>query len=329
MRALPDGVHDRDLLDALREGWGVDAIDATYVPVGGGSYHWHVGDGAGVRHWVTVDDLDNKGFLGHTPDVVMDGMRRAFDTAYALRAGGVEFVVAPVPTSDGESVRRLGHRHAISLFPYVTAPAGRFGEYRTPAERVAVIDALVRLHRAPPARARAVVPEGPHRTGLERALVETDRPWSSGPYAERARTHLATHADEVHRLLTRFDSLTDKVAATGASPVLTHGEPHPGNVVFADDHVLLIDWDTVAVAIPERDLWMLDSDEARAQYAAASGRPVDDAAINLYRLRWHLDDISTAVHELRSPHVENADTALTWRWFGGAFESDGPRPYAP
>jgi spectinomycin phosphotransferase len=110
--------------------------------------------------------------------------------------------------------------------------------------------------------------------------------------------------------------------------VLTHGEPHPGNVVFAESHVLLVDWDTVGVALPERDLWMLDTDDERARYEQGTGRPVDDAAIRLYRLRWELDDIASFVHTFRSPHREDADTARTWGWFAGSLGSDGVWPYA-
>jgi spectinomycin phosphotransferase len=328
MRAMAEGLEERELFDALRDGWYLNAVDVVYVPVGGGSYHWRVDDDTGVRHWVTVDDLDDKGFLGGTRDVVFDRLRRAFDTAYALRAGGLEFVVAPVPTRGGESVRRLGDRHTVALFPFVDAPTGVFGADRSVVERAAVVDTLVRLHGAvPPAAIRVAQPEIPHRAGLERALAELDRPWSSGPYAERARAGLTNYAADIRRLLDRFDRLADRVRATGAAPVLTHGEPHPGNVVFADGRVLLVDWDTVALALPERDLWMLDTADERARYTQASGRPVDGAAIRLYQLRWHLDDIASFVHQFRSPHGENADTAQAWRWFVGTFEPGGVWPY--
>ena len=39
--------------------------------------------------------------------------------------------------------------------------------------------------------------------------------------------------------------------------VVTHGEPHPVNVMQTDAGRVLIDWDTVAIAPPERDLWMV------------------------------------------------------------------------
>ena len=325
MRAGPEGFDERELVDALRDGWGLTAVGSVYVPVGGGSYHWRVEDGAGVRHWVTVDDLDHKGFLGDRREVVFDGLRRAFDAARAVRAAGLEFVVAPVPARGGASVRRVTGRYAVSVFPYLAVPAGRFGEHRTAAERAAVVDALARLHGVAAGPVRTVRPEVPHRAGLERALAGPDRPWSSGPYAERARAGLAAHAADVRRLLDRFDRLAGRVPA---SPVLTHGEPHPGNVVFADGQVLLVDWDTLALAPPERDLWMLDTDTERARYTEVSGRPVDDAAIELYRLRWHLDDIASFVHRFRSPHGEDPDTAHAWAWFVDAFDPAGVRPYA-
>ena len=328
MRAMPEGFDERDLFDALRDGWGLNAVGAVYMPVGGGSYHWRVDDGAGVHYWVTVDDLDHKGFLGDARHVAFEGLCRALDTACALRAGGLEFVVAPIPAPGGGSVWRLGDRHAVAVFPFVRASAGRFGEYRSVGERAAVVDVLVRLHRVPPAVARVARPEVPHRAGLEHALSDLDRPWSSGPYAERARVRLANYAADIRRLLNRFDRLAGQVLATGAALVPTHGEPHPGNVVFADGRVLLVDWDTVALALPERDLWMLDTSDERARYTQGSGRPVDDAAIHLYRLRWLLDDIATAVHWLRSPHGENADTAHVWSSFAGSFESGGVWPYA-
>jgi spectinomycin phosphotransferase len=329
MRSAPDGLDEGDLLDALRDGWGVSVARAQYAPVGGGSYHWRVDDRAGVRHWVSVDDLDDKPFLGDTRDAAFDSLRRAFDTAYALRAGGLDFVVAPVPAGDGRTVLRLGGRHAVTVFPFIAAPAGRFGEHRTAAERVAVVDALVRLHRAPPAAARAAPPEVPHRAGLERALTEVDRPWTGGPYAEPARARLAGCAGRVRGLLDTFDRLAGEVRAAGSPPVLTHGEPHPGNVVFGGDRVSLVDWDTVALAPPERDLWMLDTGEERERYARASGRPVDGAAVRLYRLRWKLDDIASFVHVVRSPHGDDPDTALAWQWSADGLDSEDTWPYAP
>jgi spectinomycin phosphotransferase len=329
VRARPEGFDEGDLVDGLRDGWGLSVVATTYAPVGGGSYHWRVEDEVGARHWVTVDDLDHNGFLGGTRAEVLDGLRRAFDTTCALRAAGLDFVVAPVPTLGGASLRPVGGRYALSVFPFLTARAGRYGEPRSAAERSEVIDILVQLHRTNAAGgvARLALPRVPHRTELERALAEAGRRWSGGPYAERAGALFAQRAAEVRRAVATFDQLARVVHVAGVPTVLTHGEPHPGNIMVADGRVLLVDWDTVALARPERDLWMLDRVDELAQYTQASGRPVDDRAIRLYQLRWELDDIASAVHRLGSRHDDNADSARLFRGFAGSLELTGVWPY--
>ncbi len=121
----------------------------------------------------------------------------------------------------------------------------------------------------------------------------------------------------------------DRWAATlaAADVVVTHGEPHPGNVVRRDGapgpvggtepasaRLALIDWDTVALAPPERDLWMVateSGDEAR-RYTDLTGRRVDAAMLEFYRVRWALDDLSCFVRDLRAPHRRTPGTEHAW-----------------
>jgi spectinomycin phosphotransferase len=95
--------------------------------------------------------------------------------------------------------------------------------------------------------------------------------------------------------LRRFDELAVEVESN-AEPVTTHGEPHPGNLIALQDRVVLVDWDTVALAPPERDLWMLDdgSTDSFARYSQATGKAVDSAAVTVYRLSWTLADKHSA-----------------------------------
>jgi aminoglycoside phosphotransferase (APT) family kinase protein len=48
--------------------------------------------------------------------------------------------------------------------------------------------------------------------------------------------------------------------AAGPDRVITHGEPHPGNLMVTDRGPVLIGWDTVGLARPERDLWWVLGD---------------------------------------------------------------------
>ncbi len=80
------------------------------------------------------------------------------------------------------------------------------------------------------------------------------------------------------------------------------------------DQPFLIDWDTVALAPAERDLWMLagSDPDILKQYVAATGHQLDEAALALYRLAWDLTDIASYVAEFRSGHERNEDTEQAW-----------------
>jgi spectinomycin phosphotransferase len=74
---------------------------------------------------------------------------------------------------------------------------------------------------------------------------------------------------------------------------------------------VLVDWDTVGLAPPERDLWLVLSDdqEEATIYTDATGHEVDQAALDFFRLTWDLKDLATYLDVLRAPHRDNQDTA--------------------
>jgi spectinomycin phosphotransferase len=299
VRALPDELEFESLLEPLRDCWGIGVAIVNYAPVGGGSYHWIVADHAGGRHFVTVDDLDNKGWFGGTREAAFDGLLAAFDTAFALREHGLEFVVAPLRTSDGASLVRVSPRYTLSVFPFVDGEAGQFGEY-TASERAVVVPLVAALHQAPVTARRLDL-----ALPLREALAGVDQPWDSGPLAEQGRRLLGRNTAVIDALLALYDRLGAGVASDGW--IVTHGEPHAGNLI---ESRLLVDWDTVALAPPERDLWMpVDDDpEAASRYTQETGRELDPDALDFFRLRWDLADLASFTATLRAPHTDNADT---------------------
>lgn len=317
MRALPEDFDDAALHRALADGWGIDAEALEYAPLGGGSYHWLVRDRAGTRWFATVDDLDQKPWLGETRESVFDGLSRAFETAVALRESGLAFVVAPLLTRRGETVLRLGPRYTVALFPFVDGQPGRFGHYEA-AERPAILAMLADLHQATPAVAsvaRRADLDLAGRPRLEEALRELDQTWTGGPFAEPARLALTQHAADVAELLALTARLATEVATRTADWVVTHGEPHGGNVMRTGGSHVLIDWDTVALAPPERDLWMLvgDGTDDASVYTDLTGHQLDQSAVDFFRLAWDLEDLSAFTSVLRSPHRHSADTAWAYR----------------
>jgi len=299
------------VVEALAAGWGFAADAIEYAAVGAGSYHWIATDAGGVRRFVTVDDLDQKRWLGDTRDTACEALGRAFDTAIALRSAGLEFVVTSIPTRHGESLRRIAQRHTVALFPFVDGRAGRWGPYE-PGDREAVVSMLAELHRTTPVVASVVRNVGLELAGrrrLEAALREVNESWSGGPLSEPARQAFSSHAADMAEFLSLAECLAAGVERRGAGWVVTHGEPHAGNVMRAGTSHVLVDWDTVALAPRERDLWWLaDEPDDIAAYADMTGHEIDHEALDFFRLTWDLNDVAEYLNVLRAPHVENEDT---------------------
>jgi spectinomycin phosphotransferase len=318
VKSPPDDFDASWLLPSLAEGWGIESRSAEYLTVGFGSYHWLVTDTAGLRLFVTVDDLRQKEWLGKTPEAAYDGLRDAYDTARSLRdEGGLEFIIAPLHTAEGETVRRIGMCHAVAVFPFISGEAAHFGDVSSPAERAEIAGMLAELHLPASVAPRSVVHREPGitaRDGLEEALADVGHEWSGGPFSEPTRDWLARNAAEVRAQVREFDRLATRVLAAERGLVVTHGEPHPGNVIRTGNGLVLIDWDTVALAPPERDLWVVTTgaDEAAMRYSDATGRDIDGDALSLYRLAWDLTEIALFTKQLRSAHRRTADTEEAW-----------------
>ena len=315
----PADLAEEALAEALTRSWRFVPTALEYQPVGFGSHHWLATDAGGARLFLTVDDLAARlRTADDTADAALGRLRRALATALSLRAdAGLEFVVAPTPASDGQVLARLNDRYSLAVHPYtVGTQIGADGEFTSGSDRIAVLDMVIRLHRA-----HAATPETddlvvPHLDALRSIMSGPACTWRNGPYAERSRELLRAHAVDLDVLLTAYDDLARRVASRGDRLVITHGEPGAANVMRTPDRgLVLVDWESVLLAPPERDLWDLaDHDEAILDtYARATGVEIDREARTLYRLWYDLAEIGSYLSLFRGPHGETADTAESWR----------------
>ncbi len=331
MKSPFEQVPEPVIVDAVADGWGLTITALRYLPVGAGAYHWTADDPTGTRWFVTCDDLDTKPWLGPDRDTAFHALLAAYRTASELRGSGLEFVAAPVPGRSGLPAVRVDDRHSVTVLEHLDGEPGAWG--RTPA--AGSIDTLVemlgRLHAS--TRNRADVPrrglEIPDRHQLESALADLDHPWDGGPFSEPARRALADHASDVQESLTALDRVADRAGHTVARAVLTHGEPHPGNLVHTPAGMRLLDWDTVAFAPPERDLWMLGdaSGTAAVTYGERTGTTLDPELLHGYRLLWALADLASYTADLRRAHEETADAARALDAIHAILAGREPSPY--
>jgi spectinomycin phosphotransferase len=307
VRERPVDISDSDVAAALDRQWALTAQDMSYLPVGFGGYHWRAVDQTGSRWFVTVSDLASP----WVPDLPA-AMQTAAWLATQARLG---FVVAPVPTRAGQVVGSVDSRHALTLFPYLDAAPSSFEDPIDDGDRAAIIDMLARLHTAIPDGIQ--VPSRPLELGtrqaIDQALGSLDVPWTGGPYAEPGRDLLARYQRPLRQAFARFDGLLDRVRGAGGPYVITHGEPHPGNLLRTRAGLCLVDWDMTALTRPERDLWwVISGDQDAARYSWRTGWPVNQDALALYRLRWALDDIAGFLSQIRGRHQRTADTLVSW-----------------
>jgi spectinomycin phosphotransferase len=312
---------DADIAAFVASRWALDIVAIEYVAEGGGAYHWLARAADRRTCFVTVDDLTTKPWLGSSPEEVFAGLTNTYATAVALRADGLAFVAAPEASAAGAVAERFDARHSVAVFAYIDGVPGQWG-LPAPGDVPDVVEMLAALHASRPTAALARRGlDVPGRAALEHALANLDDPWSAGPYGERARTELATHAAWVVEMLDRLDGLAARLSP---GDVVTHGEPHPGNLIRTTNGLMLLDWDTVALARPERDLWMVAHGDATD---AAPRLDVDPDAVEAYRLLWALADVASFVRQLRGPHTDTVDSARALVALQRIFQGSEPAPY--
>lgn len=319
MRTQPVDLPERLIAEALLH-YSVRSSALEYLPVGFGSHHWRVADHTGRRFFLTIDDLHAKLVSADdTHNAVFERLSRTFATAKTLRdTAGLHFVVAPLAARDGSLTQRLTDRYSLAVFPMLDGVSpGADGEFTSDTDRAAVLSLLIALHKVD-SRVASDVGEDtfqvPNRAELMTAMEDLTSSWNLGPYGEPARSLLSAHAGEVAALLDVYDRLAENVSRERDRMVITHGEPHAANVIVAADGYRLVDWDTVLLAPPERDLCMVGGgQDVLDAYTAATGCAARQDAVNLYQMWFDLSEISGYIRGFYGPHVESTDSAESWR----------------
>jgi spectinomycin phosphotransferase len=321
MLTEPRDLDRSELKHVLQAGWGLRDPQLDYLAVGFGGHHWRAIDARGTRRFITVDDLEASFRRVRDADSAFAALDRAFRAACALRdKAKLEFVLSPLVDAQGGVVRRINERYAITVLPLSDGEASEYGPYEAPEDRRLMGRVLGRLHSATghvPMNLPATEDfEVPSRAALVEALGDVDRSWDFGPFAEPARRLLQRTAPQLHRRLRDYDDVAGDARQTADRWVITHGEPHRGNVIReGDGGFYLVDWDTTLIAPRERDLHMvLDEDlTGWREYTDASGvAGLNHDTLRLYQLWWHLADVSTLVRDFRRPHVRTKDTLACW-----------------
>ncbi|KUG59277.1 hypothetical protein AVL62_06240 [Serinicoccus chungangensis] len=280
----PRSVTADQVLSQVRSLWDSRVVGVQHLAVGFGAWHWRADVPGGDGHpqpgyFVSLDPP-----WWHSAATL-----EATYAAAASLGETLAFVHPCVRTSTGRFTSRAGDG-SLSLTSWV--PGHRPGSLGPEAVR-----ALADLHASRP-------PEGilTWEPSVGPDLVDhlsewTRSAWTDGPLGEAARDAVRAGAADVRRGLADYLRLVERLDPHTYVP--THGEPGVHNLWRADDgRLLLLDWETLRLAPPERDVV--------AGYASAI--PHDPALLHLFRLEWQLGEVGSYSAWLRGPHDDDEDT---------------------
>jgi spectinomycin phosphotransferase len=292
---------------SVRAEWGFDVAAVEHLSLGAGAWHWRITDDDGPEWFATVDAVGTA--------AERQRLLSAYEATTRL-VPGLPFAVPPVRTRDGRIAVDVAPGLLLSLTPMLEGTAGD-GPLVDDAARAEVADLLGALHRHPrPRHLPLWRPRiGRHDGGGRDELVRCVRldVWDGGPWSVPAGRMLADARPVVERAISRFSLLGGAVTGSADRWVVTHGEPHTGNLVRTPDGLHLVDWETVRLAPRERDLREVlgesEGNEPWFAYVAAGGRPepLSPDTLELFSLEWHLSEVTECAVRFSRTHGDGAD----------------------
>ena len=295
VQEAPPELTEVEVLAVVRAAWNGGATAAEHLPVGFGAHHWRVDVDGEPCLFATYDRFGKR----HT----LDSLTAAYAGAVQLADAGLEFVLAPVPTRDGQVLVPVAEG-ALSCTPWVDGREVGEGPV-SDAETAAVnIADLARLHAVePPADVPSWSPVVD--TGVaDRLAGRVATAWSTGPYGEPARQAIAGRLTAIEEWTGRYLELAE--AAVDRHWVVTHGETHTRNQVRTAGGIRFVDWESLKLAPRERDLSTL----VQAGYGVRVN--ADPDMVELYDLEWHLAEIAEYADWFAAPHLGTTDERIAY-----------------
>jgi spectinomycin phosphotransferase len=299
MLTRPEHLTDKAIAAAVAAHWSIAAERLEYAPIGFGSHHWVLTERTGRCWFVTGDAVADSSQR-------LSGLTAALNTTYALRHKyGLKFVIAPQAGGDGRLLSITGG-YAITLYPFVD----RLSD--ATADPQQLMSMIIALHATTPDIGDLTPVDDlriPDRPTLEAVLADPGTR-GDGPYAAAFSDLLWQHRTQICESFACYDTMAASLGEEQQTWVITHGEPKADNTLITASGPVLVDWDTVQLAPPARDIWMTESVDT---YTAATGRQVPAEQLEFYRLRWDLSDLCSFGSWFTGPHRRTADTELGWQ----------------
>ena len=240
---------DEDLIGCLQADFGLDIIDATFLPIGAdvdsAVYRAEATDG--TPYFVKLRRGDPDGLLVRIPQTLCDQ--------------GIDTVISPIPTTSGDLWTHL-HEFNVSVAPFIEGQSGI--EHELTDDLWATLgQALKRIHTAKlPAGLREELPVE-HFSSVWRDQVrefqtltlDDDLP---DDFARQLVKLLDDRRKVINDLIANAARLAGELRDRELDLVPCHADIHGGNVLIEETgKFYIVDWDTFMLAPKERDLMFI------------------------------------------------------------------------
>jgi spectinomycin phosphotransferase len=292
----PPPLREEAIRSCLRTSFGLSATTIDFLPIGNDSNSWvyRVRSEDGATYF-----LKAKREPIYPPSLAIP---------HALKAQGIEQIVAPLPTVAGELSSPVDG-FGLILYPFVDGETGmRVG--LSDRQWTELGSVLKRIHasRLPRDVVAGLQPEdfsaSPHsRSVLVEALALIEGRDFAGESERAMAGLLVSRRGEIRALADRAQALGRVLRAESGERVLCHGDIHTNNVLIdGAGRLLIIDWDLPILAPKERDLMFVvggpvgslavGAREEDLFFAGYGARTIDPVALAYYRYDWAVQDIA-------------------------------------
>ena len=315
----PD-IADKNIISVLRENFSIPVVGIKFLPLGLDSSAWaYRVDAENVTYFLKL-----RKEIPNPAGILIPRF---------LKKQGIEQVMAPLSTKDGESWASADDFFFI-LYPFI-AGERVMDVGMSDAHWMEFGSVLKRLHATepPPELLRQIKRETfvPKQLGFCKELHKQLKILEyQDPFQKELSAFWLENYGTISTILERTETLAKRMQDTNLEFVVCHADIHTANVLLSDDdNIFIVDWDETILAPKERDLLFIvgsifnDTSEGRWERLFFEGygkTEIDPLALAYYRYDWCVEDIGEFAKDIFGRENLGEETKVdSIRWFKTLF----------
>jgi len=316
MLEKPERITDEKILSALQEKYSIPVIGIDFLPLGLDSSAWAYR----VQAENATYFLKLRGEIPNPAGILIPRF---------LKEQGIEQVMAPLSTKDGEAWA-IADDFFFILYPFITGNEV-MDVGMSDSHWIEFGSALKQLHSTQPTpellhqiKRETFVPK---QLDFAKALHEQIKTRNyDDPFQNELAAFWLGNYKTIGTILERTESLSKRMQATNLEFILCHADVHTANLLLSDDDKLyIVDWDETLLAPKERDLLFIigsifnDTSNGRWEQLFFDGygeTEVNPLALAYYRYDWCVEDMGEFAKDVFGrENLGTATKANSIGWF--------------